>query len=167
MKKCLKCSKPATVHITEIEKQTPHEVHLCELHAQQYLSQSEQQPASNTAASVLAQYLAAGTVELAKRDKKTCPTCGMSYQQFRNQQRLGCPNDYEVFRSELVPLLENIHGEATHCGKVPRRAPGDSRRQAELIKLRHELKRAVADEAYEEAARLRDQIHQMEQQPSA
>ena len=71
MKKCQKCSKPATVHITEIEKHTPNEIHLCETHAQQYLSPGEEQPAQNTAVSILAQYLSTGTVELEQREIKS------------------------------------------------------------------------------------------------
>ena len=112
---------------------------------------------------MLAQYLATGSVEIAPKEDKVCPMCEMTFSEFRNQQRLGCPHDYEVFREELLPLLEAIHGETTHCGKVPKRAPGDSHRQAEIIKLRHELKRAVADEAFETAAGLRDQIRELEE----
>ena len=57
-----------------------------------------------------------------------------------------------------MPLLENIHDETRHAGKVPRRAPRSSQRQTELIDLRNKLKRAIAAEDYEAAARFRDQI---------
>ena len=57
-----------------------------------------------------------------------------------------------------MPLLENIHGETQHTGKFPKRAPDDSRQQYRLIKLRQELRTAVEEEAYEDAARLRDEI---------
>ena len=163
MKKCQKCSKPATVHITEIEKHTPNEIHLCETHAQQYLSPGEEQPAQNTAVSILAQYLSTGTVELEQREIKSCPMCEMTFSDFRDQQRLGCPHDYEVFQEELHPLLETIHSETTHCGKVPKRAPGASQRRVQIIKLRNDLKRAIAEEHFEDAANLRDQIHNLEQ----
>ena len=61
-----------------------------------------------------------------------------------------------------MPLLENIHGETRHSGKVPRRAPRNTQQQTTLIQLRNELKRAVAAEDYEAAARLRDQIKGIE-----
>ena len=163
MKKCQKCSKPATVHITEIEKHTPNEIHLCETHAQQYLSPGEEQPAQNTAVSILAQYLSTGTVELEQQEVKSCPMCDMTFTDFRDQQRLGCPHDYEVFQEELHPLLETIHSETTHCGKVPKRAPGASQQRVQIIKLRNDLKRAIAEEHFEDAASLRDQIHNLEQ----
>ena len=86
----------------------------------------------------------------------------MSFQEFRNTGRLGCPYDYELFRDELMPLLENIHEETRHTGKFPHRAPRDPVRQTELIQLRNELKRAVAAEDYEMAARVRDKIKAIE-----
>ena len=41
-----------------------------------------------------------------------------------------------------MPLLENIHDETRHSGKVPRRAPRNSQQQTTLIQLRNDLKRA-------------------------
>ena len=61
-----------------------------------------------------------------------------------------------------MPLLENIHGEPRHSGKVPKRAPRNTQQQTTLIQLRNELKRAVAAEEYETAARLRDKIKGIE-----
>ena len=95
-------------------------------------------------------------------DRQVCPHCQITFLEFRNSGRLGCPFDYEVFRDELMPLLENIHDETRHCGKVPHRAPRTSQRQTELIDLRNKLKRAVAAEDYEAAATIRDQIKTIE-----
>ena len=97
-------------------------------------------------------------------DKQVCPICQITFLEFRNSGRLGCPYDYEVFRDELMPLLENIHGETRHSGKVPKRAPRNTQQQTTLIQLRNELKRAVAAEDYETAARLRDKIRAIEQE---
>jgi len=83
--------------------------------------------------------------------------------EFRNTGRLGCPQDYRVFRDELVPLLENIHGETRHSGKSPRRAPLSQQIQSELMQLRNKLKNSVNKEDYEEAARIRDRIRKLEE----
>ena len=163
MKKCSKCPKPASLHITELVKQVPHEIHLCEECAQQYLSQSEPVETSESEAGMMIKLqLDSDEKHLAELDKNVCPNCGISFREFRNQGRFGCPHDYEVFGEELEALLENIHDENQHCGKVPKRAPSDSQRQYQLIKLRNELRQAVAEESYEEAARLRDEIQNME-----
>ena len=62
-------------------------------------------------------------------DKQVCPVCQITFLEFRNSGRLGCPYDYEVFRDELMPLLENIHDETRHSGKVPRRCGTPSSRR--------------------------------------
>ena len=50
---------------------------------------------------------------------RACPVCGITFYEFRNQGRLGCPHDYVFFEKELDPLIMNIHGETTHTGKRP------------------------------------------------
>ena len=100
--------------------------------------------------------------ELEELDQRVCPSCGISFKEFRAQGRLGCPHDYVAFEDELLPLLENIHGETEHGGKAPKRAPFSSQQQFQLIKLRSELRSAVDEERYEDAARIRDEIRQAE-----
>lgn len=95
--------------------------------------------------------------------QKSCPHCDLSFIEFRNTGRLGCPNDYYEFRDELLPLLENIHGETKHCGKTPRRSPHTRKTQTELMNLRNQLKQAIGEEDYERAATLRDQIKEIEE----
>jgi protein arginine kinase activator len=73
---------------------------------------------------------------------------------------LGCENDYEAFQQELIPLLENIHGDTRHAGKIPRRR-GIS--QKDLVTLRKRLQQAIQVEDYEAAAQLRDLIKQAEE----
>jgi protein arginine kinase activator len=46
---------------------------------------------------------------------------------------------------------------------MPRRAPRARQVRAELAQLRKQLQQAVTRENYEEAARLRDRIKQLEQ----
>ncbi|MCH7688646.1 MAG: UvrB/UvrC motif-containing protein [Planctomycetes bacterium] len=163
MKKCSRCSKPSTLHITELRDGTVQEMHLCESCAQQYLSGADSDDAGEEVSS-FAEKLAeiVSDEDLDELNQLTCPNCGISFREFRSQGRLGCPHDYIAFKSELMPLLENIHGETQHTGKFPKRAPDDSRQQYRLIKLRQELRTAVEEEAYEDAARLRDEIQTLD-----
>ncbi|MGC8642357.1 MAG: UvrB/UvrC motif-containing protein [Isosphaeraceae bacterium] len=163
--KCQKCAKPATFHITDIiEKGRHREYHFCDEHARQHLAPPEEVPEA-PAISEFAKKLAASAPGFRESaaDKQVCPVCQITFLEFRNSGRLGCPYDYEVFRDEIMPLLESIHGETRHSGKVPRRAPRNTQQQTTLIQLRNELKRAVAAEDYEAAARLRDEIKSIEQ----
>jgi protein arginine kinase activator len=167
--KCQKCDKPATFHITELTEGKPHELHLCEDHAREYLTQSGDEPATaGSMAAVLAQQMAQQMAigqtaeELSHLDQQTCPVCGISFHDFRSQGRLGCPHDYTCFKQQLEPLLLNIHGETEHVGKTPKQGSGDSNARTQLIRLRREMKEAVGEEDYERASRLRDEIHRIE-----
>lgn len=165
--KCQQCEKPATFHITELMGETPQEVHLCEEHAREYLSQSDDAtPASPGLAGALVQQLKIGQTaeELAELDKQTCPVCGISFFEFRQQGRLGCPHDYVCFESELEPLILNIHGAGQHVGKRPRSGGHETDSQTQIIRLRREMKEAVLEEDYERASKLRDHIRGLEHQ---
>jgi len=168
--KCQKCERPATFHITELTGGKPQELHLCEEHAKEYLTQpnAEASGTSSMAASIaqqVAQQLAVGQTaeELAKVDEQACPVCGISFREFRSQGRLGCPNDYVSFEAQLEPLILNIHGEKEHVGKTPKRAPRGSEKRTQLIRLRREMTDAVTDENYERASKLRDEIRRIEE----
>ena len=163
--KCQKCAKPATFHITDIERGKPREYHFCDEHARQHLTPVEETAEPPSTMGELAKKLAVSpgvAREPSPADKQVCPNCNITFLEFRNSGRLGCPYDYEVFRDELMPLLENIHDETRHSGKVPRRAPRNSQQQTTLIQLRNEQKRMIAEEKYEEAARIRDKIRSIE-----
>jgi protein arginine kinase activator len=167
--KCQKCEKTATFHITELTGGKPQELHLCEECAREYLTQpdsSDGAPAS--LAGALAQQLAVGqtAADLARLDQQSCPVCGITFFEFRNKGRLGCPHDYVCFEKELDPLLLNIHGETRHVGKKPKHAPADTDRHTQLIRLRREMKDAITAEEYERASELRDEIRQIKEGPA-
>ena len=159
--KCQKCSKAATYHITDVENGKWTEFHFCEEHARHFLGPSEE--TASTPIGNLAKDLAtAPGASEPLLEENECPVCGMTLPEFRKTGRLGCAHDYEVFRDELMPLLENIHEHTRHAGKRPRRAPRSSEQQLHLVKLRNDLKKAISTEDYEKAARLRDQIKEIE-----
>jgi protein arginine kinase activator len=156
--KCQKCTKAATLHITEVLGEDQfEELHLCEECAGKYM-----EPPQKGAGGKGGMALEEGD-EASALNQRTCPNCGIKFVEFRNSGRLGCPHDYQEFRDELVPLLESIHGETRHNGKTPRRQPQNKQTQSELIQLRKQLQQAVTKEAYEEAARLRDSIRRLEE----
>ncbi|ADV64027.1 UvrB/UvrC protein [Isosphaera pallida ATCC 43644] len=175
--KCQRCSRTASFHITDIERKTKKltDYHLCEECASKFLnpatSESEMEDEDSgvgvvSPMSELAKKLALqgpGGRPSSKPEATVCPVCGITFADFRSTGRLGCPHDYEVFRDELMPLLENVHNHTVHKGKSPKRAPSGTERFTELIQYRNQLKVAIATEDYETAAKLRDQIRDLEQ----
>ena len=188
---CDICGKnPATVHLTEIIDDQMNELHLCEECAHKKSAQMEQQ----FGLSDLLAGLAGFEKQKDEKEGLVlkCPNCGMTFKDFKKIGRLGCGECYAAFRSFLGPLLKRIHGSNLHCGKSPQsriakltrktRSAGvagassgaSGGREAATIpssvkddvqSLRIRLQKAVETEAYEEAARLRDQIKELEQAP--
>lgn len=115
---------------------------------------------------------------------KRCPLCGLRFSDIVNDGKVGCPMCYKTFAEELEPTLSGIHGSAVHRGRRPMKLRKASAKDAEAVKstaeaeteipvaeekapdeltqLRAELKKAIAEEAFEKAAELRDRIKGLE-----
>lgn len=87
-----------------------------------------------------------------------CPSCGFTIEDYRRVGRLGCSRCYDVFNEEIAPVLNEIHGHATHTGKKPEHAVKRVRQVRDMSQLREQLDAAIKREDYEAAARLRDAI---------
>ena len=164
--KCQKCQKQATFHITDLTGDDLLALHLCPDCAKQYLN-TEEAPDKDAdmMSGVLQQQLKPleqTADDLHALDSKKCPICGISFYEFRQAGRLGCPHDYVFFGDELEPLLVNVHGDNQHVGKQPKRGVRDTESQTELIRLRRQMKEVVEQEDYEKASQLRDQIRKIE-----
>lgn len=162
--KCNKCSKVATMHITDIlSKLDVQELHFCEDCAQKYL-QNDINEKDSLDAKLEPVVSKVGTSQEEEEASVVCDFCAMKFSEFRNSGRLGCPHDYTVFHDDLMPYLENIHGETKHCGKSPSRFDANKNVQKEIDQLRKQLQLLIQKEKYEEAAALRDRIRFLENQ---
>jgi protein arginine kinase activator len=161
--KCDNCNNPATVHLTEIRSGKKIEKHLCEKCA----AATEGFPSkTHTPINELLTNFVLAHSGTQKETTTACPTCGLTWAEFRQGGLLGCEHDYNVFEKDLTPLVQRAHEGATHhVGKVPARKGGTGvpmKKTLDLAKLRKELARAVEAEDYEKAAKVRDQIRQAE-----
>ena len=101
-------------------------------------------------------------------DDETCDFCGFTQADFKKTGRFGCSQCYQVFQSGLDNLLDAMHRNNEHHGKVPAHfvdtAPSPKMKPREstvdISDLNAKLEEAVSVEDYEEAARLRDSIAQ-------
>ena len=159
----------ATVHLTEIVDEQMSEMHLCEECASQKGAQMESHFGLSDLLAGLADFGKTATSE-ETGEAKTCAVCRLSYEEFRKIGRLGCSACYETFKDSLGSLLKRIHGSTQHVGKVPHRPAGQPtahpapamRPKNELAELRRKLAQAIDQEAFEDAAKLRDQIREHE-----
>ena len=87
----------------------------------------------------------------------------MTQQDFKKTGRFGCPACYDAFSSVIEPILDNMHKGTTHVGTIPRRALERRSLYERLTKLETDLDQAIKSERYEDAARFRDEIHQVRQ----
>ena len=94
--------------------------------------------------------------------QQSCSGCGTTTADYRQTGRLGCPTCYATFAELLEPMMAATHRGERHQGKTPGRTPGPERTQppgtTSVTDLEQDLARAVASEAYERAAELRDRI---------
>jgi protein arginine kinase activator len=162
---CQICSKrTATIHLTEITAGQRTELHICEQCAsEQGIATHSQMSINELLSHLLAVQPSDEEMFGPAEREQVCPTCGFTLDRLRKEGTLGCPHDYEVFEQALLPLIERAHGgKSSHCGKVPTKLPTDTRKFVKLSQLRKQLEEAVREEDYERAAKLRDQMKQME-----
>ena len=168
VKLCQRCeSRPASVHVSTVVNGEKFDRLLCEECARQEGAYHFMLIPQFTIQHVLGGLIGAsptGQLRQAVVDK-SCPVCGYSYKQFAETGRLGCDHCYDAFHEELEPLVKRLHGSVEHHGKVPKRAGQNILQQRTRDESRRKMQDAIAREAFEEAAKWRDEIRVLEGQP--
>lgn len=161
---CQNCNKKeASTHYKEVINNQMTELHLCE--------ECAREKGFDFSSFFLANLLG-GLAEAmgkpkappvtSKEDKVKCSQCGLTYLQFKQSGRLGCSQCYEGFKEPLILILRKIHGGITHMGKVPVGIGQEVETKREILRLKQKLDSAVKREAFEEAAKIRDQIRELQ-----
>lgn len=99
-----------------------------------------------------------------------CKTCNMTYNDFINTGMFGCSDCYDVFSNPIDSLLKNLHGTSKHIGRGVKNAKVtqiEKTNKVEPIKnekdeLQKQLDKAIKEERYEDAAKLRDKIKEID-----
>ena len=154
---CCVCNeKEAKVHLTQIVGDKMQKVDLCEQCAAQ---KGVNDPQGFSLADLLLGLGASQEMEQASGGPDVkCPNCGFTQADFKKAGRLGCSECYVTFAEGLDSLLKTMHKGTKHTGKVPQSLQ-QSRELADKIKsLEKKLAKAVAEEDFEQAATMRDEI---------
>ncbi len=157
---CEKCKeREAKVHVTRINAGKQTSVHLCQVCAQETgISATPAVSLPTLLSNLISQEGGQETEDTS--EYVTCSTCGMSYYTFKQSGRFGCGQCYRTFEANVGPLLEKVQRHDRHVGKAPKRT--GIRLTDQIDEVRRRLRTAVESEDFEVAARLRDEIRNLE-----
>lgn len=89
-----------------------------------------------------------------------CHTCGKSFEEIAEDGKMGCADCYAVFYDKLLPSLRKLHGKTSHIGKHPLKAENNGENDM-LAALKIQLEKAVAEQNFELAVKIRDKINSL------
>ena len=154
---CVCKEKEAKVHWTQIVGDKMQKVDLCEECAS---TKGVDDPTAFSLADLLLGLGASQEMEQATGGGEVrCPHCGFAQADFKKSGRLGCSECYDTFAEGLEGLLKTMHKGTKHLGKAPHSFSHQTRDLTERLKtLQKKLDKAVANEDFEQAAVMRDEI---------
>ena len=100
----------------------------------------------------------------------TCDNCGYTFNDIVNTGKLGCGNCYDAFEAKLDPIIKKIQGANRHVGRIGKIIDNkieeklkqsenkENNKTTKLEQLQEQLKLAIKEERYEDAAKIRDEI---------
>ncbi|MBQ5615774.1 MAG: UvrB/UvrC motif-containing protein [Peptococcaceae bacterium] len=172
---CELCKKnPATIHYTKIVNVYKEERHLCEQCANSLKEPGGGFPTLGLMPDFSMADFIGGFFNPESQSQPfvqknmtahdACPMCGMTAGEFRRVGRVGCSNCYSYFAEYMPGLIQRIHGNSRHTGKVPVRGEAKLAEKQKIVQLRQALQQAISEEQFERAAELRDEIRRLEQE---
>lgn len=186
--KCQNCGKnEANVKYTKIVNGVKTELNLCSACAKKMGVGVNDFDIPFTVNSFLgdlfSDYAQTGFLPRVKNSIIKCKTCGTSYDDFINTGVFGCSDCYTTFEGPINALLKSINGTDKHVGKGPKgkgqaidlqieskdekdksevEEKKDESKEEKIARLQKELDKAIKEEKYEEAAKIRDEIKECE-----
>lgn len=105
-----------------------------------------------------------------------CNTCHSTFEDIINTGMIGCQDCYDIFEEKLDPIIKKIQGSNKHIGrigkiidnKIDEKNTSKESNQKEknnennIAMLQEKLKKAIKEERYEDAAKIRDEIKNLE-----
>jgi protein arginine kinase activator len=177
--KCDVCENEATVFLTQIINGQMTTVNLCET------CSKAKGVTEETGFGLAEAFLSPSHRTESDSMEIVCDACGFTASQLKKIGRMGCPECYTAFRDGLDGLLRNMHKGTRHVGKrpshvsastpqmpprqraaavkeTPQSPPVQAPPQLDIAKLRAELDLAVSEERYEDAAKLKSEIENLQ-----
>lgn len=116
---------------------------------------------------------------IGKREETKCKGCNSTFEEIMNNGKFGCPVCYETFESQIDEIMNKLHGKNRHVGRIgkadkvkvdnefskiknEKQEENKPTEKDKLAELKEKLKELVREEKYEEAAKVRDEIKEIE-----
>ncbi len=105
-----------------------------------------------------------------------CNTCGLTYDDFTHTGKFGCSDCYNAFERKLDSILKNLHGSNRYVGRRLKENKSENvkvniknienqeKEETKLEKMKRNLNKAIQEERYEDAAKIRDEIKKIDKQ---
>ena len=97
-----------------------------------------------------------------------CEQCGYTFEDIIKTGKFGCGNCYDTFADKIEPIIKKIQGSSQHIGRLGKISENkidikpekeeDKKELTQIEKLKEDLKKAIQEERYEDAAKIRDEI---------
>lgn len=158
---CQECKKrESTIHLTQIVNNQKMVLNLCQECAEKKGFHNPFLGGTFPLGEMVAG-MASGMVDkkAGSANSAKCPGCGMVFADFGKLGRFGCGQCYTAFKPQITQMLNRIQGATEHKGQMPFAAKVDLGSEVKKeSKLEQELRQAIAQEDFEKAARIRDQL---------
>ena len=162
--KCDRCGKPSVYHSTLIVNGVSQTTNLCrDCAIKEGVFNDSPTSLFDDMFSAFADFLPFSKVE-----NIVCPVCKTSLREFKNTERLGCPNCYDAFREEIENIVKRIAPRQMHKQEklneyiAKKSNDKDMSKEDKIVNLRQEMAQAVKEERYEDAAKLKKEIQKLE-----
>ena len=158
--KCDKCGAPSVYHSTFIVNGVSQSTNLCRECAIKEGVFTNQK--TNLFDDLFSSFSDLSSFE--KVENVLCPVCKTSLKEFKATTKLGCANCYDAFREEVARIIKKIAPFDRHQQDAMKIKATKQKlsKQEQIALLREEMKSAVAEERYEDAAKIKKQITKLE-----
>ena len=156
---CQLCNKnEAKVHLTKIINNTRVDMFVCEQCAKQHAV------IDININDFLSSILGLDRGDFVKqKEEQVCSCCGMTTSEYNKTGKIGCKNCYDTFNDSIKAVLQRVHGNVKHNGKIPKAVFVKIEKKKEIEELKEKIKQCISTEEYEEAAKIRDMIRKLEE----
>lgn len=103
--------------------------------------------------------------DLSVREEKKCPTCHMTMKDIAYKGKFGCAQCYTTFKEDIVDIVRRVQGgQFEYVGKTPVSSQHKLALKKQIEAKNKYLQELIEQQAFEEAAVVRDEIKALQEE---